>query len=139
MKSICRVAWFMGNIFSQIVFAFRIGYREGRMLRPGAMALSNIFREPRREITESAVGVSVFLVFIWFDSLFAHWFYGVTERIWPGQGCPVPLGYFLGLLTLLISTILVVGLSLFTHFLGEELCDFMANRGLELRPKQRFN
>jgi hypothetical protein len=36
MKYICRIAWLLGNIFSQIVFAFRIGYRDGQMLRPGA-------------------------------------------------------------------------------------------------------
>lgn len=36
MKYICRFAWFIGNLFSQIVFAFRIGYRDGAILRPGA-------------------------------------------------------------------------------------------------------
>jgi hypothetical protein len=30
-----RIAWFLGNWLAQIVFAFRIGYRDGSMLRPG--------------------------------------------------------------------------------------------------------
>lgn len=32
----CRLAWLLGNWIAQIVFAFRIGYRDGSMLRPGA-------------------------------------------------------------------------------------------------------
>lgn len=30
-----RIAWRLGNWLSQLVFAFRIGYRDGAMLRPG--------------------------------------------------------------------------------------------------------
>lgn len=36
MKYICRIAWYLGNILSQIVFAARVGWRDGQMLRPGA-------------------------------------------------------------------------------------------------------
>lgn len=30
-----RFAWRFGNWLAQIIFAFRIGYRDGSMLRPG--------------------------------------------------------------------------------------------------------
>lgn len=32
----CRAAWMLGNWLAQIVFAFRIGYRDGSALRLGA-------------------------------------------------------------------------------------------------------
>lgn len=31
-----RIAWMLGNWLAQIVFAFRIGYRDGSALRSGA-------------------------------------------------------------------------------------------------------
>lgn len=31
-----RIAWLLGNWLAQLVFAFRIGYRDGYALRPGA-------------------------------------------------------------------------------------------------------
>lgn len=37
------------------------------------MALSNIFREPRREITESAIGLGIFAAAAWADYHFAVW------------------------------------------------------------------
>jgi hypothetical protein len=30
-----RFAWMLGNWLGQVVFAFRIGYRDGLALRPG--------------------------------------------------------------------------------------------------------
>jgi hypothetical protein len=30
-----RIAWLLGNWLAQIVFAFRVGYRDGSALRPG--------------------------------------------------------------------------------------------------------
>lgn len=40
-----RVAWFLGNWIAQIVFAFRIGYRDGSVLRHGTRP--EIFRDSR--------------------------------------------------------------------------------------------
>lgn len=30
-----RIAWYLGNWLAQLVFAFRVGYRDGSALRPG--------------------------------------------------------------------------------------------------------
>lgn len=45
MQALTRLAWMMGNWLAQIVFAFRIGYRDGSMLRPGARP--TIFKKTR--------------------------------------------------------------------------------------------
>lgn len=31
-----RAAWILGNWLGQLVWAFRVGYRDGSFLRPGA-------------------------------------------------------------------------------------------------------
>jgi hypothetical protein len=38
-----RIAWMLGNWLAQLVFAFRIGYRDGSSLRPGSRP--KVFRE----------------------------------------------------------------------------------------------
>lgn len=38
-----RIAWILGNWLAQIVFAFRVGYRDGSSLRLGARP--KIFRD----------------------------------------------------------------------------------------------
>ena len=38
-----KIAWLLGNWMAQIVFAFRIGYRDGYALRPGTRP--QIFRD----------------------------------------------------------------------------------------------
>lgn len=43
MNSITRIAWSLGNLLAQVVFAFRVGYRDGSSLRPGARP--RIFRD----------------------------------------------------------------------------------------------
>jgi hypothetical protein len=96
------------------------------------MALSNIFREPRREITESAVGIGIVVLFLFLDSYFASWMQGLTVTS-PGGRVPIGVCYLAGLLALIVVA-LFLG---FTHFVGEEICDALAKRGLELRPKIR--
>lgn len=97
------------------------------------MALSNIFREPRREITESVIGIAAFGGFLFFDSYFARWFHDVTGSVNPHNACPIPIGYVVGIFAFVLLLLIVF----LTHLLGEGLCDFMANRGLELRPRNR--
>lgn len=38
-----RIAWLLGNWTAQLVHAFRVGYRDGRMLRPGTRP--KVFRD----------------------------------------------------------------------------------------------
>lgn len=94
------------------------------------MALSNIFREPRRELTETAVGVGVFSVLLWGDYHFAIWLNIITTD--KDGGLPVVAGLAVGVVVFFLSLLLIA----LIHFIGEGLCDFMADHGLELRPKR---
>jgi hypothetical protein len=98
------------------------------------MALSNIFREPRREITESLVGLSIFAAVLVPDYYLALWFQGVTGGP-NGGGCPWPVGMFFGLV---VGFILILG-SIEAHELGDAVCNALQRRDLHLRPKQRRN
>lgn len=95
------------------------------------MALSNIFREPKRELIESAIGICLFACGLWVDYHFACWFHDATSGV--QGGCPVPLGMVIGIILLAVTWLAL----LFTHFIGELICDSLALRGLELRPKNR--
>jgi hypothetical protein len=91
-----------------------------------AMALPNIFREPRREITESVVGLAVFGVFGWGDYHFAQWFQEVG-------GPPWPIGIILGVAGAFIAFPILH----FTHELGDAICNALEDRGIHLRPRWR--
>jgi hypothetical protein len=97
------------------------------------MALSNIFREPKREITESIVGLGLFSVYLLLDYLLSIWFQDITGGK-NGGGCPWPRGmlFFGPVLTL----ILVILLSI-THLIGEIFCDVLERHGVNLRSRNR--
>lgn len=97
------------------------------------MALTNIFREPRREITESAVGLVVFGLLSWGDYVFAQWFQAVTGDEHGHDACPWQLGMVFGVFFAFIAFLLLV----LSHYAGEVICGSLAKRGLELRPKVR--
>jgi len=97
------------------------------------MALSNIFREPRREITESVVGVGALLVFgggyvrliVWLaDSLYR-----------PGDNYSGDLfACFLFSIVAMIVIWIVVAVA---HRIGEAICNALQASGIHLRPRQR--
>jgi hypothetical protein len=94
------------------------------------MALSNIFREPKREIIESVVGVAIVGFVLYFDWKFACWF----------QAQVMPTDHvfrIIGILAGLIIFMLAFGLVIFTHWVGEGVCEILKNHGLELRPNPR--
>lgn len=98
------------------------------------MALSNIFREPRREITESIAGIVVLALCIIPVHLFATWFRDVVSAKDPGQRLFVMVvGYLLAGAAVFVLCVLAFA----THALGESICDALAKRGLELRPRER--
>ena len=104
------------------------------------MALSNILREPRREITESAVGITAMVAVlgipIWLDYQFALWLQEVDH------GCPLPLGMFAGVLCLIGAVLLFLFGWLMlhvTHEIGDSICTAFQRRGIHLRPRQRYN
>lgn len=100
------------------------------------MALSNIWREPRREITESAVGLAIAGGYLYllcrFAGWFAHWRAGSAYRD-PNGG-----DYFGGAVTGIGVTIGVIILLLVSHAIGEGVCNGLARRGIELRPRKRW-
>lgn len=96
------------------------------------MALSNIFREPRREITEQLVGIAALAMFLYFDWHFAVWLKTVSGG--EQNGCPLVLGLACGAFAIALLIILWH----LVHAFGESVCDFLKNRGLELRPKTRY-
>jgi len=106
------------------------------------MALSNIFNEPRREITETVIGIILFIPFVGLD-------YWTANKILEWGNCAYktnndfPCAPFL-LEFLLISPIFlffcivgIIFISIIIHGLGNLFCDFLENRGIYLRPRNR--
>lgn len=93
------------------------------------MALSNIFREPRREITETLVGVVLVGGFAFIDFKFAKFGCGAESC---KVGC-ITFGMVIGVIAAIVAGLLL-GLM---HWVGEEICNSLAKVGLELRPKAR--
>jgi H+/Cl- antiporter ClcA len=98
------------------------------------MALSNIFREPRREITETVVGIAVVAVLLGADYFAAR----ELQKIPGWSDCP-----------LLVAMVLIPGaiamgwgLGLFrlpqiAHAIGEDACEALQRHGIHLRPRNR--
>lgn len=95
------------------------------------MALSNIFREPQREITETVLGIVVVL-----PALAMAW--KIADFLSTTQGAP-PWVVCFGLSILITGIVIAISLAIlvFIHFIGEEVCGALAERGLEIRPKDR--
>lgn len=100
------------------------------------MALSNIGREPRREITESVVGTlaaggwlfAAFLIARYFDPYYVSqysppwWFTVSFVTVVVAIFGPFLLFCFLGL----------------THWIGEDVCDWLKAIRLDPRPRNRY-
>jgi hypothetical protein len=94
------------------------------------MALSNIFQEPRREITESAIGLALFGVAVWGDYRFGC-FYNAS-----GYG-PVTEGMVAGALVGILLFMVLVVIAYATHAIGESVCNAAQAMGIHLRPRVR--
>lgn len=99
------------------------------------MALSNIFREPRREITETVIGIATLSV-IWIPAyLGANWsFAHEPDKVHN----PWAMWFFVWLLLWPCLTLGGTAAAIFIHYVGEEVCNSLASRGLNLRPKRRY-
>lgn len=100
------------------------------------MALSNIFREPRREITEQLIGLLVTLpvgLWLWHFTRIIHANLFPTNQggSWIVAGMISAFSTFFGVGILFL-------VSSFIHTAGEKACNWLATRGLELRPKERY-
>lgn len=88
------------------------------------MALSNIFREPRREITETVVGVTLAAPLIWADYKAAVWFEWFTG------------GSHDGSVAFAIGLFLISGAAVVIHTAGDIICDELEAHGIRLRPRR---
>lgn len=104
------------------------------------MALSNIRREPRREIIESFIGIVGLFALVYLDFKWAVWFQTFTGGPPDGalegtmRGMPWPLGMGLGV----IIPFLLCGLVHLTHWLGEVFCGWLRSIKLDPRPRTRY-
>jgi hypothetical protein len=99
------------------------------------MALSNILNEPRREITESLVGIAVLILPVYADYRFGCWFNNVVGDGLPPVDVPRTLtGMFVGILLTLILIAIAIG----THAFGDHVCEVLQDHGLQLRPNTRY-
>jgi hypothetical protein len=107
------------------------------------MALSNVFREPRRELTESAVGIAITVAVLGpvlgLDYLFGLWFYefmGGAKAGPVGEG--VLFGMLIGAVVILVGGLVIFLGLLVTHAIGEGVCNALQRRGVHLRPRVRL-
>ena len=97
------------------------------------MALSNIFREPRREITESVVGLSIFGVFLYGDYHLTKW--ALAEL--PHGGPPLPIAMILVGVGIFFACGFSFLILVLTHALGDAICNALQRNGVHLRPRVR--
>ena len=101
------------------------------------MALSNIFREPRREITETIVGALVILVPLTALLVIDYWV--VTKLLKnPDKLEDVAIGMVLLLPGMAIGLAVLGMLAEVFHAAGERICNALDRRDIHLRPKRRF-
>lgn len=102
------------------------------------MALSNIFKEPRREITESAVGIGVVFGALWADYAFAVWLQDVAGYVQYADGTRWnKIHWVFGMLLGPAVAVLAFALLWLTHEIGDGLCNALQARGIHLRPRVR--
>lgn len=98
------------------------------------MALSNIFREPRREITESMVGV---LIAIFFVGIFFGADYKIVTDIGVNSTQDLVLGMIVIGVAMTIGAFVLSGIIVGTHALGELICNRLEGANIHLRPRER--
>ncbi len=102
------------------------------------MALSNILKEPRREITETLLGFAVVVTVIGVPLLAD---YGLA--IWLEDGKhSLPERMLFGPLIALTGIALIALLTMVTyliHEIGEAICNSLEAKGVQLRPRQRYH
>lgn len=98
------------------------------------MALSNIFSEPRREITETAIGLAIAVPLVGADLLFGIAGHATEPSV------PIIVGMAFGLVIVVglgVAAVLIFAALALIHKLGEAVCNKLQNRGIHLRPRQR--
>lgn len=100
------------------------------------MALSNMLREPRREITETVLGLFFFVLLFGGDYLLVHLLQN-TGRLRTGGGATF-LEMILAPLLIFIVGLLLLLILMAIHGIGDGLCEWLGDYGLDPRPKRRY-
>jgi hypothetical protein len=102
------------------------------------LALSNIFREPRREITETVVGVIIPLLLGYGLYWYSSYSYDNGDIVCSdcGRASNIIIGMVLvGLMVFMFGLFISIAAHAI-HALGEWLCDVLERRGIRLRPRR---
>jgi len=102
------------------------------------MALSNIFREPQREITETILGAIVLaapMAGLGFASYYLADIISETDNIPFFGALLLSIPFTIISTTMLVGIVIAIFLAL--HKVGEDACDALERRGLHLRPRER--
>jgi hypothetical protein len=81
------------------------------------MSLANILNEPKKELTESALGIIAVSIAASPAAVFAYWFAGKMQDEHTGWG----FCFFLGFSLALFGYFLMAAIVAFTHFVGEQI------------------
>ncbi len=100
------------------------------------MALSNILKEPRREIIETIVGLSVAGIYFYIDYCFASLIANHVHMVTPE---PWGLIFTIGFIAFWFITLALWALLLIVHGLGDSICNGLKKLGYDPRPTQRYN
>lgn len=96
------------------------------------MALSNMWWEPRREITETVAGV------VWLGGSFwlSVW---LTNHSWTDTPSNPPYGLAIAfwLIAVMAAPLVLIGLAYLIHMAGEGVCALLGAINLDPRPRQR--
>jgi hypothetical protein len=101
------------------------------------MALSNIWKEPRREITETVVGFGAVVAGLGIPLYGGYW----VARWAAGPAAPfsqvLGYGFCLTMAGGLVCGMLL-SLAFVIHEVGDEVCTTLEEHGIRLRPKRRY-
>lgn len=99
------------------------------------MALSNMRREPQREITESVIGIALFVGLATGDYFLSRY---IDFTIFKEKNV---VGIIILMILIPIALFILSGVTFallyFTHHIGEEICGWLADRGWDPRPRDR--
>lgn len=94
------------------------------------MALSNILKEPRREITETVIGLLAFGPLMYWDVVLA----GYLQP--KHMDDPFFMLMVVAMVLLAFGIACALGLLLIVHAVGEALCDRIEQAGWQIRPRR---
>lgn len=102
------------------------------------MALSNMIKEPQREITETLVGFLIAAPFVYVDVLFAQWFVVSIPALAEVENAVVQvMCLLLGMAAGAAVIAIFFGVLAIIHDIGESLCTALEGRGVQMRPRER--